>query len=218
MRCRSQNAENGTTLCLCGIDYCDVWNGLRLAWGFVMARKFGGKYSPDASSHDLKVDIEYRGPSVDPAGANQMSCSFPRLWLRQHPCTWPWDWGRQGAWLLRDGLRAEATFHDRRVAIPRKLFAAVLAGVGVALAAYRNDQNMIASLILAVITVALHLTCFGLDPMKDKGMEGIDAQTGSRPTRNRRGRGAFERHARRHFAPATSAHGNARGTVHPNGT
>jgi hypothetical protein len=79
---------------------------------------------------------------------------------------------------LRDGLRAEAAFHERRVArrpaIPRKLFAAVLAGVGVGLAAYRNDQNVIASLILVAITVALHLTCFGLDPMTDKGMEGID--------------------------------------------
>jgi hypothetical protein len=49
-----------------------------------------------------------------------------------------------------------------------------LAGVGVGLAAYRNDQNVIASLILVAITVALHLTCFGLDPMTDKGMEGID--------------------------------------------
>lgn len=92
-----------------------------------------------------------------------------------------------GAWLLRDGLRAEAAFHDRRVArrpaIPRKLFAAVLAGVGVALAAYRNDQNMIASIILAVITVALHLTCFGLDPMKDKGMEGIDTHQQDRVQR-----------------------------------
>lgn len=79
---------------------------------------------------------------------------------------------------MRDGLRAEAAFHERRVArrpaIPRKLFAAVLAGVGVGLAAYRNDQNVIASLILVAITVALHLTCFGLDPMTDKGMEGID--------------------------------------------
>lgn len=78
---------------------------------------------------------------------------------------------------MRDGLRAEAAFHERRIArrpaIPRKLFAATLAGEGVALAAYRNDENMIASIILAVITVALHLTCFGLDPMKDKRMEGI---------------------------------------------
>ena len=88
---------------------------------------------------------------------------------------------------MRDGLRAEAAFHERRVArrpaIPRKLFAATLAGVGVALAAYCNDQNMIASIILAVITVALHLTCFGLDPMKDKRMEGIDTHQQDRVQR-----------------------------------
>ena len=135
-----------------------------------------------------------------PRAQNQMSCSFPRLWLRLiagvaqfafmglgAAALWT-----LGAWLLRDGLRAEATFHDRRVArrpaIPRKLFAAVLAGVGVALAAYRNDQNMIASLILSVITVALHLTCFGLDPMKDKGMEGID--THNRIASNAQSKGA----------------------------
>ena len=92
-----------------------------------------------------------------------------------------------GAWLLRDGLRAEAAFHERRVArrpaIPRKLFAAVLAGVGVGLAAYRNDQNVIASLILVAITVALHLTCFGLDPMTDKWMEGIDTHQQDRVQR-----------------------------------
>ena len=44
-----------------------------------MARKFGGKYSPDASSHDLKVDIEYRGPSVDPAGAKSNVMFIPAI-------------------------------------------------------------------------------------------------------------------------------------------
>lgn len=161
-----------------------------------MARKFGGKYSPDAKSHELKVDIEYRGPSVDPAGAKSNVMFIPAIVVAATSlgggaihmamglgaALWT-----LGAWLLRDGLRAEAAFHDRRVArrpaIPRKLFAAVLAGVGVALAAYRNDQNMIASLILSVITVALHLTCFGLDPMKDKGMEGIDTHQQDRVQR-----------------------------------
>lgn len=44
-----------------------------------MARKFGGKYSPDASSRDLKVDIEYRGPSVDPAGAKSNVMFVPAI-------------------------------------------------------------------------------------------------------------------------------------------
>jgi hypothetical protein len=153
-----------------------------------MARKFGGKYSPDATSHDLKVDTEYRGPSVDPAGAKSNVMFIPAIVvaatsLGGGAINMAMGLGTAalwtlGAWLLRDGLRAEAAFHERRVArrpaIPRKLFAAVLAGVGVGLAAYRNDQNVIASLILVAITVALHLTCFGLDPMTDKGMEGID--------------------------------------------
>jgi hypothetical protein len=44
-----------------------------------MARKFGGKYSPDATSHDLKVDTEYRGPSVDPAGAKSNVMFIPAI-------------------------------------------------------------------------------------------------------------------------------------------
>ena len=159
-----------------------------------MVRKFGGKYSPDATSHDLKVDTEYRGPSVDPAGAKSNVMFIPAIVvaatsLGGGAINMAMGLGAAalwtlGAWLLRDGLRAEAAFHERRVArrpaIPRKLFAAVLAGVGVGLAAYRNDQNVIASLILVAITVALHLTCFGLDPMTDKGMEGIDTQQHAR--------------------------------------
>ena len=82
-----------------------------------MARKFGGKYSPDASSHDLKVDIEYRGPSVDPAGAKSNVMFIPAIVVAATSlgggaihmamglgaaALWT-----LGAWLLRDGLRAE---------------------------------------------------------------------------------------------------------------
>ena len=59
--------------------------------------------------------------------------------------------GTASGWLGGLRWRAEAAFHNRRVArrpaILRKLFAAVLASLGVELAAYRNDQDVIASLL-----------------------------------------------------------------------
>ena len=85
-----------------------------------------------------------------------------------------------GAWLLRDGLKAEAAFNARRVArrpaIPRKVFAAVLAGLGVAMAAiaHQNGFTLVAPFLFGIAATALHVTAFGLDPFHDKGMEGID--------------------------------------------
>ncbi|APZ53400.1 5-bromo-4-chloroindolyl phosphate hydrolysis protein [Salipiger abyssi] len=83
-----------------------------------------------------------------------------------------------GAWLLRDGLRAQAAYEERRVArrpaIPRKIFAAALAGVGVAVAAFKAEPGVIAPALYGLSAVVLHLGAFGIDPMKNKGMEGID--------------------------------------------
>ena len=162
-----------------------------------MARKFGGKYSPDGSTQDANDDMEYRGASVDPAGAKSNVMFIPAIVvaatsLGAGAAVMAMGLGTaalwtMGAWLLRDGLRAEAAFNDRRIArrpaIPRKVFAAGLFGIGVAIAAYRNDQNLLASLILAAMTVALHLVCFGLDPMRNKGMEGIDTHQQDRVKR-----------------------------------
>ena len=55
-----------------------------------------------------------------------------------------------------------------------KIAAAVLTGAGVALAAWRNDPGLIAPILYGIAATGLHLAAFGLDPMKDKGMEGID--------------------------------------------
>ena len=83
-----------------------------------------------------------------------------------------------GAWLLRGGLRAEAEFNDRRVArrpaLPRKLLAAILTGLGAAIAAYTHAPALAAPVIYGAVAGALHLAAFGLDPMRSKGMEGID--------------------------------------------
>lgn len=83
-----------------------------------------------------------------------------------------------GAWLLRGGLTAEAAFNARKVArrpaFPRKIASSILTGLGVGIAAYSNEPGLVAPIIFAVAATALHLGAFGVDPMKDKGMEGID--------------------------------------------
>ncbi|WP_025313233.1 5-bromo-4-chloroindolyl phosphate hydrolysis family protein [Roseicyclus elongatus] len=82
------------------------------------------------------------------------------------------------AWLTRDGVRAEDAFNERviarRPAIPRKIFGAGLTGIGVFLLVFGGQWNLIAGLLIGIIAAALHLFSFGLDPLQDKGLEGVD--------------------------------------------
>jgi hypothetical protein len=77
-------------------------------------------------------------------------------------------------WLLGEGLRAEAAYAERKVAkrpaIPRKIFASALTGLGVGLAAWDPGAGAAASAVFAVIGGLLHLAAFGPDPLKDKGV------------------------------------------------
>ena len=82
------------------------------------------------------------------------------------------------AWMLSEGMKAEDAWMARKVArrpaIPRKMMATGLTGVGVALAAYSTENGVIAPALLGVIAAALHTTAFGIDPLTNKGMEGVD--------------------------------------------
>ena len=81
------------------------------------------------------------------------------------------------AWLTREGLIAEDAFaarkRARRPAMPRKLVGAILTGLGLA-AAVIASGGFASAIILGGLGMALHLAAFGIDPMRDKGMEGID--------------------------------------------
>ncbi|MCU4653825.1 5-bromo-4-chloroindolyl phosphate hydrolysis family protein [Roseibacterium sp. SDUM158016] len=83
-----------------------------------------------------------------------------------------------GAWLTRDGVRAEDAFDERKVArrpaIPRKLFGSVATGLGTGLLVFGGNWNPATAIVIGVIAAGLHLVSFGLDPMKDKGLEGVD--------------------------------------------
>lgn len=92
-----------------------------------------------------------------------------------------------GAYLLREGLKAEEAYDARNVAkrpaIPRKIFAASLVGLGIGLAAFANGAGLVGSVALGLVGVVLHLVAFGLDPLKNKGAEGIDEYQTARVAR-----------------------------------
>ena len=83
------------------------------------------------------------------------------------------------AWLLREGLRAEAAFAARpiarRPAVPRKMLASLLTGIGIGLAATIGDGNLLAAGLYGLIGLGLHVTAFGIDPLADKRIEGVDS-------------------------------------------
>lgn len=156
-----------------------------------MAQRYGGKYSPDGSSSEKPADTAraFDRAQRDPVGARSNVLFLPPVILAVRSIN---DGATGlavgllgagalvlGAWLLREGLRAEAAYGERKVArrpaFPRKIAAAGLAGLGVALAAWKVDPGLIAPVIYGIAATALHLGAFGLDPMKNKGMEGIDS-------------------------------------------
>ncbi|KMK66749.1 5-bromo-4-chloroindolyl phosphate hydrolysis family protein [Puniceibacterium sp. IMCC21224] len=154
-----------------------------------MAQRYGGKFSPDESGPSGDQDRPaFHGAQVDPVGARSNVLFLPPVVLAFTSLTS----GATllavgltgaaalalGAWMLRDGLRAEAQYTARRIArrpaLPRKIGAALFAGLGTALAAWTSEPGVIAPLIYGVAAGALHIGAFGIDPLRDKGMEGID--------------------------------------------
>ena len=82
------------------------------------------------------------------------------------------------AWLTREGVKAHAEYDARKIArrpaIPRKVFGACLTGAGLMTGAVLWQANEVTLFLFGMLGAALHLGSFGLDPMKAKGMEGMD--------------------------------------------
>ncbi|MGR3758660.1 5-bromo-4-chloroindolyl phosphate hydrolysis family protein [Roseobacteraceae bacterium NS-SX3] len=157
-----------------------------------MAKRYGGKYSPDGETKPGEVPPAagqaYRGATVDPVGLRANLMFLPPAVLMLTSLTGGalglilglagaglWT---GGALLLREGLRAEAAYAARKVArkpaLPRKILAALLAGCGAALAAWKAEPGVLAAVLYAAAAAGLHLAAFGLDPLRDKGVEGVD--------------------------------------------
>ncbi len=178
-----------------------------------MSKRFGGKFSPDGSDGsdpdapgDTPPRNQFDGAEVDPVGmrANLLFIpAIPLIFLSINDGPIGLSLGLIGAglltlaaWLLREGLRAEAAFDARKVArrpaFPRKMAASLLTGLGITVAAFKTEMTadyvqglagVLGPIIYGVLAMILHGLSFGLDPLKDKGMEGIDTFQQSRVAR-----------------------------------
>lgn len=91
------------------------------------------------------------------------------------------------AFLTREGLRAEAEFDARRIArppkLPRKLMGNILMAAGLGLGAILAGQPFIFVGLFAATGVVLHGFTFGADPLRAKGIEGVDQTQSDRVAR-----------------------------------
>lgn len=163
-----------------------------------MAKRYGGKFSPGGPSAapSGSTSTPRVVAQVDPVGGKSNVLFVPPIVLfftTFSDGAIPLALGLAGAvswllgaWLLRDGLRAEAAYVSRKVArrpaLPRKIMAGVLAGIGagLAVAAHSDGFAIVGPVIFAAVSSALHFAAFGFDPLTDKGMEGIDTFQQSR--------------------------------------
>ena len=150
-----------------------------------MSQRYGGKFSPDEKPRKAGKRV-----AVSPAGGRANLLFIPAIVLIATTFSdgpFSLATGLLGAaalalsaWLLREGLEAEAAFHDRKVArrpaLPRKILAAGVSGIGTALAviAHLSAPDVIAPVIYGLCAAGLQLAAFGIDPLKSKGMEGVD--------------------------------------------
>ena len=82
------------------------------------------------------------------------------------------------AWLTQSGIAAQAAFDARRVArkpaIPRKLFGAAMTFTGLTLGGLMSQPSLLLPLGFGIAGAILHFIAFGPDPLRNKGMAGVD--------------------------------------------
>ncbi|MGH1452011.1 MAG: 5-bromo-4-chloroindolyl phosphate hydrolysis family protein [Paracoccaceae bacterium] len=156
-----------------------------------MAQRYGGKYSPGDTPTPDPDSMKPR--PMQHARRTRAGGRVNLLFLAPLPLVWQ-AFGNGAtamalnllalgtlllaAWLTREGLIAQEAYDARKVArrpaLPRKILGSVLTGLGLATAGYAAAGDLAAPLIYLVVGAALHLFAFGPDPLKNKGMEGID--------------------------------------------
>jgi hypothetical protein len=157
-----------------------------------MAQRFGGKFSPDANRPDTGPETGHAPQAVAGAPAGHQA----RTWfLFAVPLIFAFNAFRGdprglifglvtcgvlllAAWLTREGIRAQAEYDARRVArrpaLPRKLIASGLTGLGLVLGGMIAQPGLLYPILFGLLGAALHFGAFGADPLAGKGMEGMD--------------------------------------------
>ncbi|MBV0913899.1 5-bromo-4-chloroindolyl phosphate hydrolysis family protein [Anianabacter salinae] len=166
-----------------------------------MAQRYGGKHSPGASTPQGSGTAKTAGPNwaaKRPEGAGMRTnllfiLPFPLIWraFTSGPVDLAFYLAAFGvlilaAWLTREGVIAQGAYDARKVAkrpaIPRKIFGSILTGAGLGLAGFAG-HGLMDAILFGAIGVALHQLSFGLDPLSDKGAEGVDSFQSSRVAR-----------------------------------
>ncbi|MBN2761113.1 MAG: 5-bromo-4-chloroindolyl phosphate hydrolysis family protein [Rhodobacteraceae bacterium] len=162
-----------------------------------MSQRFGGRYSPGASGQ-APVEVPVTSPGMarrHPVGARVnllfvLPFAFAVKAFFSDPMGLALNLGAfavlmLAAWLTREGALAQAAYDARKVArrpaIPRKIFGSALTGLGLGLAGLAG--GMVDAVIFGALGAGLHFAAFGADPLRDKGMEGIDAHQTDRAAR-----------------------------------
>ncbi|GGW37898.1 hypothetical protein GCM10011452_27980 [Gemmobacter lanyuensis] len=166
-----------------------------------MAQRFGGKYSPNGDSGPAPTAPQppnlFDGKRPAKAGARSnllflLPVIFAVQAFRADAGGLALGLGAAGlmlgaAILTREGLKAEQAYELRRVArrpaIPRKIFAALLMAAGLFAGAMLTNGNPLTAALLGGLGALFHLGAFGLDPLRDKGAEGVDAFQSDRVAR-----------------------------------
>lgn len=160
-----------------------------------MAQKFGGEFSP----HDTNTP---QAESFQNARRSRAGGRINLLFLAPMPLIWQaFGNGPQAlvlnlaalgtlllaAWMTREGLLAQEAYDARSVArrpaLPRKILGSALTGMGLAIAAYAASAEIFAPLIYAIVGAMLHGFAFGVDPLKDKGIDGVNLHQTDRVAR-----------------------------------
>ena len=91
------------------------------------------------------------------------------------------------AWLTREGVIAHEAYDARKTArkpaIPRKILASVALALGLGLAGFSGAASLMNVAVFMVAGLVLHLFAFGPDPLRDKGLEGVDSFQQDRVTK-----------------------------------
>ncbi|WP_347140010.1 5-bromo-4-chloroindolyl phosphate hydrolysis family protein [Paracoccus sp. SSK6] len=158
-----------------------------------MAKRFGGRFSPGMGPQNGNLNPVPAAPirhrlAGRPKYVTLAALPFLFGAFFQDPAGMAGSLAAFGViasamWMTGEGLAAEAAYEVRRVArrpaIPRKLFGSVLTGLGLGLGAAEPGSLAGAGLIGAT-GIVLHWLAFGADPMRDKGMAGVDDFQGER--------------------------------------
>ena len=155
----------------------------------MMAQRYGGKFSPGGSGADLPPpqNGSYRGARRTRAGGRVnllFLAPLPLIWkaFTSEPVEMALYLAALGllilaAWMTREGILAQEAFEARKVArrpaLPRKIVGSLSTGAGL-FAAGMAGFGVLEAVIFAGLGAVIHAFAFGLDPLRDKGADGVD--------------------------------------------